>query len=60
VKLGPADGERVSITSGLVPGDRVVVDGTDRLRDGAKINIAGKTKPTAGTDATSKKAAANP
>ena len=33
--------------SGLVAGDRVVVDGTDRLRDGAKINIAGKTKPAA-------------
>jgi len=61
VKLGPADGERVSIQSGLVPGDRVVVDGTDRLRDGAKINIAGK-KTAAGTDAnaTTKKATANP
>jgi multidrug efflux system membrane fusion protein len=60
VKLGPADGERVSIESGLVAGDRVVVDGTDRLRDGAKINIAGKTKPAGGTQGKSKKAAANP
>ena len=27
------------ITSGLAPGDRIVVDGADKLRDGAKINI---------------------
>jgi len=60
VKLGPADGERVSIKSGLVPGDRVVVDGTDRLRDGAKINIAGSAKPARGTEDKSKNAATNP
>jgi len=56
----PADGERVSIKSGLVPGDRVVVDGTDRLRDGAKINIAGSAKPARGTEDKSKNAATNP
>jgi multidrug efflux system membrane fusion protein len=40
VKLGPSDGERTAILSGLEPGENVVIDGTDRLRDGAKVTIA--------------------
>jgi multidrug efflux system membrane fusion protein len=39
VTLGPANGDRVSVASGLAPGDRVVVDGADRLRDGAKVDL---------------------
>lgn len=39
VELGPLDGNMYAVNSGLSPGDRVVVDGTDRLRDGAKISI---------------------
>jgi multidrug efflux system membrane fusion protein len=39
VTLGPANGDRVSIASGLAPGDRVVVDGADRLREGAKVDV---------------------
>ncbi|MEH6952089.1 MdtA/MuxA family multidrug efflux RND transporter periplasmic adaptor subunit [Nitrobacter sp. NHB1] len=39
VVLGVTDGERVEVRSGLVPGDRIVVDGADKLRDGAKIAI---------------------
>jgi membrane fusion protein, multidrug efflux system len=37
VKLGPVDGERVAVLSGLSPGDRVVIDGADKLRDGSKV-----------------------
>jgi membrane fusion protein, multidrug efflux system len=37
VKLGVTDGDRVEVLSGLNPGDRVVIDGADKLRDGAKI-----------------------
>ena len=37
VKLGPTDGQRIAILSGLQPGESIVVDGTDRLRDGAKV-----------------------
>jgi membrane fusion protein, multidrug efflux system len=37
VELGATDGERVAITKGLQVGDQVVIDGTDRLREGAKI-----------------------
>lgn len=40
VKVGPIDGERTSIASGLAAGERVVTDGSDRLREGAKIAVA--------------------
>lgn len=39
VTLGVTNGERVEILAGLNPGDRVVVDGADKLRDGAHVNI---------------------
>ena len=37
VTLGPGDANNVSITQGLTPGELVVVDGADKLKDGAKI-----------------------
>ena len=46
VKLGPTDGQRVAIPSGLEPGESVVVDGTDRLRDGATVTLASADNPT--------------
>jgi membrane fusion protein, multidrug efflux system len=39
VQLGPQDGERIAVTSGLNPGDRIVVDGADKLRDGSKVAL---------------------
>ncbi len=39
VALGPASGEVVSIESGLKSGERVVIDGLDKLRDGAKVSV---------------------
>jgi multidrug efflux system membrane fusion protein len=39
IDLGPGSGERVAVRSGLSPGDRVVIDGADRLRNGAKVVI---------------------
>ena len=39
VKLGPADGERVAVLSGLQAGDRVVTQGTDKLKDGTQVTI---------------------
>lgn len=40
LKVGPVDGERTSIASGLAIGERVVTDGSDRLREGSKITVA--------------------
>ncbi|KUY89753.1 MULTISPECIES: MdtA/MuxA family multidrug efflux RND transporter periplasmic adaptor subunit [unclassified Burkholderia] len=49
VKVGPVDGERTSIVSGVAIGERVVTDGSDRLREGAKITIpADKPKGASG------------
>ena len=50
VKVGPIEGENAVIDSGVTPGDVVVVDGTDRLREGAKVesvtrNPAGSAAP---------------
>ena len=62
VQLGVTDGDRVEVRSGLAPGDRIVVDGADKLRDGAKIIVRTEAKPgtpptgpVANPDARSKK-----
>jgi membrane fusion protein, multidrug efflux system len=39
VDLGPAEGDQVSVEKGLSPGDLVVVEGADRLRDGSKVTV---------------------
>ena len=40
ITTGPSDdnGQNVSVQNGLSPGEQVVIDGTDRLREGAKIS----------------------
>jgi multidrug efflux system membrane fusion protein len=45
VKLGPADGERTAVLSGLQAGDKVITEGGDRLRDGATVILPGQTPP---------------
>jgi multidrug efflux system membrane fusion protein len=52
VKLGVTDGDRVELLSGLAPGDRIVIDGADKLRDGAKINLRAEAGASPGTGAT--------
>ena len=52
VKVGPSDGQRIAILSGLQPGDSVVVDGADRLRDGAKVTLAPAERPDGAADQT--------
>ncbi|MFZ1765730.1 MAG: MdtA/MuxA family multidrug efflux RND transporter periplasmic adaptor subunit [Candidatus Nitrotoga sp.] len=39
VVLGPISGNIVAVEKGLVPGEKVVVDGADKLRQGAKVEI---------------------
>ena len=40
VKPGPTEAETTAIESGLNVGERVVIDGVDRLREGAKVQVA--------------------
>lgn len=55
IKLGPAGATDDAVNSGLSAGDRVVVDGADRLRAGAKVQVVA---PPAGKSAAA--AAAQP
>ena len=57
VTPGAGDANNVAITAGLKPGDTVVIDGADKLKDGAKVQVrqggatpagAGTTPPAAG------------
>jgi len=45
VKLGPTDEDKILVESGLSPGDKVVVDGLDKLREGANIIIGEAARP---------------
>jgi len=47
VKRGEATVEVVAITEGLEPGEKVVTEGGDRLKDGAQVLLQGD-KPVAG------------
>lgn len=39
IRLGPVQGELAVVEDGLKAGEHVVLDGTDRLRDGAPVNV---------------------
>jgi multidrug efflux system membrane fusion protein len=45
VKTGVSEGESVAIESGVIPGETVVVEGNDRLRDGAKAEVPDRASP---------------
>jgi len=48
IKTGIVDDNLTEVNSGLAPGERVVIDGTDRLRDGLKVAVAAENgKPVA-------------
>jgi len=51
VTLGVVDGERVAVTQGLEPGETVVTEGGDRLRDGAEVQLPGAAGPAAAAHA---------
>jgi multidrug efflux system membrane fusion protein len=46
IKTGAADGQHTVVEQGLEAGESVVIDGVDRLRDGAAIRLVGAA-PTA-------------
>lgn len=41
VKVGPSTPERTAIASGLAAGERVITEGGDRLKDGARVVLPG-------------------
>jgi multidrug efflux system membrane fusion protein len=51
IKLGVTEGDRVEVSSGLQPGDRIVIDGADKLRDGAKVTVRSETPAAPPADA---------
>jgi len=51
VTTGPSDGKNTVIATGLTAGENVVIDGVDRLRDGAKVVVRNGGGATAGAPA---------
>jgi multidrug efflux system membrane fusion protein len=45
VTAGPTEGQLTAVTEGLQAGERVITDGVDRIREGAKVEV---TEPGAG------------
>jgi multidrug efflux system membrane fusion protein len=43
VALGPAEGDRVAVTTGLDGSERIVIEGVDDLTEGAKVEIISDT-----------------
>jgi len=39
ITVGATDGERTVVLDGLAPGERVVMEGTDRLREGSAVEV---------------------
>ena len=47
VKTGASQGQNIAVTDGLKPGDVVVTDGADNLRDGSRVELPGDSPPPA-------------
>lgn len=45
VTTGPTDGNNIAVMKGLTPGETVVTDGADQLRDGASVLLPGEKPP---------------
>ena len=52
IKVGATDGDVSVIEEGLTPGDRVVLEGTDRLRDGGAVEVVNDSVEVPQTPAT--------
>jgi len=48
VKTGAVEGGMTEVTSGLEAGERVITDGVDRIREGAKVEVVQPGAPAAG------------
>jgi multidrug efflux system membrane fusion protein len=54
VMLGQTEDDRAAVTSGLMVGETVVVDGADQLRDGARVLLPGERAPAMASTAGSR------
>ena len=43
VKVGESFGDRLMILEGLKPGDRIIVEGVQKVREGAPVQLAAPT-----------------
>jgi multidrug efflux system membrane fusion protein len=48
VTVGPSQGDDAAVETGLSPEEVVVVDGTEKLRDGSKVDVKTKTPTQTG------------
>jgi len=62
LKIGASDGENTVVTEGLAAGDRVVLEGTDRLKEGSEVEVVNDSQdvPTTPTEHLQGKTAAAP
>ena len=51
LKLGPVSGDNTIVEEGLEAGQRVAIDGLDKLRDGGKVKVIDRQAKAAGADA---------
>ncbi|TWD52454.1 MdtA/MuxA family multidrug efflux RND transporter periplasmic adaptor subunit [Pseudomonas sp. SJZ131] len=60
LKVGASDGDNTVITEGLAAGDRVVLEGTDRLKEGSEVEVVNDSTevPTSPTEHLQGKSAA--
>ncbi|WPN44896.1 MULTISPECIES: MdtA/MuxA family multidrug efflux RND transporter periplasmic adaptor subunit [unclassified Pseudomonas] len=61
LKIGASDGQNTVVTEGLTAGDRVVLEGTDRLKDGSDVEVVNDSQdvPATPTEHLQGKSAAN-
>jgi multidrug efflux system membrane fusion protein len=59
IRMGAAEGDLVSVQGELAVGDKVVTDGADRLREGAKVEVIAAPAARPGAGAASAPAAAS-
>lgn len=59
VKRGQATADRIEILSGLQPGETVVTEGADRLKDGASVTLPGESRRPSGAGGPNAANAAN-
>jgi multidrug efflux system membrane fusion protein len=58
IKLAAIEGDTAMVESGVAPGERVVVDGADRLREGSKVETIERSAGAGGAAPSSAKAGA--